>query len=228
MANVLIVDDEPQLLRAMQLNLAARGYRTFTAATGGAALSEAAKSPIDLVILDLGLPDMDGVDVIRDLRGWTDVPIIVLSARHASAEKVEALDAGADDYVTKPFDLNELLARLRAADRRIGSTAQGPSVATADFEINLNDKRVMRDGQAVRLTPNEWNILELLARNPGRLVSQQQILTHVWGPAYLQETQYLRVYIAQLRRKLEPDPAKPRYLLTEAGMGYRFEPGPSA
>lgn len=225
MTNVLIVDDEPQILRALQINLNARGYQTLPAADGASALDQAAKHVVDVVILDLGLPDMDGIDVIRGLRGWTDVPIIILSARHASDEKVDALDAGADDYVTKPFDLNELLARVRAATRRVGGAPESPTVETADFEISLIDKRVTRNGEAVRLTPIEWNILELLARNPGRLISQQQVLTHVWGPAYTKETQYLRVYIAQLRRKLEPDPAKPRYLLTEAGMGYRFEPG---
>ncbi|QTG79466.1 response regulator [Arthrobacter crystallopoietes] len=227
MTNVLIVDDEPQILRALQINLNARGYQTLPAADGASALDQAAKHAVDVVILDLGLPDMDGIDVIRGLRGWTDVPIIILSARHASDEKVDALDAGADDYVTKPFDLNELLARVRAATRRVGGAPESPTVETADFEISLIDKRVTRNGEAVRLTPIEWNILELLARNPGRLISQQQVLTHVWGPAYTKETQYLRVYIAQLRRKLEPDPARPRYLLTEAGMGYRFEPGTS-
>ncbi|HEX2247377.1 MAG TPA: response regulator [Arthrobacter sp.] len=227
MTNVLIVDDEPQILRALQINLNARGYQTLPAADGASALDQAARHAVDVVILDLGLPDMDGIDVIRGLRGWTDVPIIILSARHASDEKVDALDAGADDYVTKPFDLNELLARVRAATRRVGGAPESPTVETADFEISLIDKRVTRNGEAVRLTPIEWNILELLARNPGRLISQQQVLTHVWGPAYTKETQYLRVYIAQLRRKLEPDPAKPRYLLTEAGMGYRFEPGTS-
>lgn len=225
MTNVLIVDDEPQILRALQINLNARGYQTLPAADGASALDQAAKHAVDVVILDLGLPDMDGIDVIRGLRGWTDVPIIILSARHASDEKVDALDAGADDYVTKPFDLNELLARVRAATRRVGGAPESPTVETAAFQISLIDKRVTRNGEAVRLTPIEWNILELLARNPGRLISQQQVLTHVWGPAYTKETQYLRVYIAQLRRKLEPDPAKPRYLLTEAGMGYRFEPG---
>jgi len=186
---------------------------------------EAAKHPVDLVLLDLGLPDMDGVEVIRRLRARTDLPIIVLSARHASTEKVDALDAGADDYVTKPFDLAELLARLRVAGRRTGTEPDQLLIRTPDFEINLPGKRVLRGGEAVRLTPIEWSILELLARNPGRLVPQQQVLAQVWGPAYVKETQYLRVYMAQLRRKLEPDPARPRYLLTEAGMGYRFEPG---
>lgn len=224
MTTVLIVDDEPQILRAMQINLKVRGYTTLTALTGAAALHEAAQHAVDVVILDLGLPDMDGVDVIRGLRGWTDVPIIILSARHASDEKVEALDAGANDYVTKPFDLEELLARLRAATRRVAGPPESPTITTADFEVDLADKRVTRGGENLRLTPTEWSILELLAKNPGRLVSQQQVLTHVWGPAYAKETHYLRVYMAQLRRKLEPDPSRPRYLLTEAGMGYRFEP----
>ncbi|MDQ6753274.1 MAG: response regulator [Actinomycetota bacterium] len=225
MSTVLIVDDEPQILRALQINLHAHGYQVVTAHDGGSALLAAQKHPLDVVVLDLGLPDMDGVQVIEGLRGWTSVPIIVLSARHGSEEKVRALDAGADDYVTKPFGLDELLARLRAATRRaVANPEEAPTMATADFVVDLAEKRVTREGADVRLTPTEWSILELLVRSPRRLLSQQQLLTQVWGPAYAKETHYLRVYMAQLRRKLEPDPANPRHLLTEAGMGYRFEP----
>jgi two-component system KDP operon response regulator KdpE len=208
----------------MQINLHAHGYRAMTVGKGGDALNLAATEPVDIVVLDLGLPDMDGVDVIRRIRGWSRMPIIVLSARHASEDKVEALDAGADDYVTKPFGLDELLARLRAASRRAEPRDESPTVATADFVVDLAAKRVVRSGQEVRLTPTEWNILEILVRNPGRLVTQKQLLTQVWGQAYAKETQYLRVYVAQLRRKLEEDPSSPRHLHTEAGMGYRFDP----
>lgn len=225
MSTVLVVDDEAQILRALQINLHAHGYQVVTAHDGRSALLAAQQHPVDAVVLDLGLPDMDGVQVIEGLRGWTSVPIIVLSARHGSQEKVRALDAGADDYVTKPFGLDELLARLRAATRRAGSNPEeAPTLATEDFVVDLAAKRVTREGADIRLTPTEWNILELLVRSPRRLVSQQQLLTQVWGPAYAKETHYLRVYMAQLRRKLEPDPANPRHLLTEAGMGYRFEP----
>ncbi len=225
MSTVLIVDDEPQILRALQINLHAHGYQVVTAHDGGSALLAAQKHPLDVVVLDLGLPDMDGVQVIEGLRGWTSVPIIVLSARHGSEEKVRALDAGADDYMTKPFGLDELLARLRAATRRaVANPEEAPTMETADFVVDLAEKRVTREGVDVRLTPTEWSILELLVRSPRRLLSQQQLLTQVWGPAYAKETHYLRVYMAQLRRKLEPDPANPRHLLTEAGMGYRFEP----
>ena len=224
MSVVLIVEDEAQLARAMQINLHAHGYRAMTVGKGEDALNLAATEPVDIVVLDLGLPDMDGVDVIRRIRGWSRVPIIVLSARHASEDKVEALDAGADDYVTKPFGLDELLARLRAATRRAEPRDESPTVATADFVVDLAAKRVVRSGQEVRLTPTEWNILEILVRNPGRLVTQKQLLTQVWGQAYAKETQYLRVYVAQLRRKLEEDPSAPRHLHTEAGMGYRFDP----
>jgi two-component system KDP operon response regulator KdpE len=192
--------------------------------SGRGAIAAAAREQPDLIVLDLGLPDMDGVDVIRRIRGWSRMPIIVLSARHASEDKVEALDAGADDYVTKPFGLDELLARLRAASRRAEPRDESPTVATADFVVDLAAKRVVRSGQEVRLTPTEWNILEILVRNPGRLVTQKQLLTQVWGQAYAKETQYLRVYVAQLRRKLEEDPSSPRHLHTEAGMGYRFDP----
>ncbi|MGF9648009.1 response regulator [Pseudarthrobacter oxydans] len=222
MAAVLIVDDEVQILRALQINLNARGYSTVTAFTGQNALEQAAQHPVDVIILDLGLPDLDGVEVIRRLRRWNKVPIVVLSARHGSDDKIQALDAGADDYVTKPFGMDELMARLRAALRR-GSTGDVPVIETAGFTVNLATKQVTRRGVAVRLTPTEWNILELLARNTGALVTHEEILTQVWGPAYAHETAYLRVYLAQLRRKLEADPANPRHLLTETGLGYRFQ-----
>jgi two-component system, OmpR family, KDP operon response regulator KdpE len=222
---VLVVDDEPQIVRALRINLSARGYEVLTAHDGGTALRLAADGKPDVVVLDLGLPDMDGTDVIAGLRGWTSLPIIVLSARTDSTDKVDALDAGADDYVTKPFGMDELLARLRAAVRR--SAAAGPEdepiVRTASFMVDLAAKRVLKDGAEVHLTPTEWGLLEVLARNAGKLVAQKQLLHDVWGPAYEKETHYLRVYLAQLRRKLEPEPARPRHLLTEPGMGYRFE-----
>ncbi|MCU1567188.1 MAG: DNA-binding response regulator [Pseudarthrobacter sp.] len=222
MASVLIVDDEVQILRALQINLNARGYSTVIAFTGHTALEQAAQHPVDVIILDLGLPDLDGVEVIRRLRRWNKVPIVVLSARHGSDDKIQALDAGADDYVTKPFGMDELMARLRAALRR-GSPGDDPVIETAGFTVNLATKQVTRRGVTVRLTPTEWNILELLARNTGALVTHEEILKHVWGPAYAEETAYLRVYLAQLRRKLETDPANPRHLLTETGLGYRFQ-----
>jgi two-component system, OmpR family, KDP operon response regulator KdpE len=222
MASVLIVDDEVQILRALQINLNARGYSTVTAFTGRNALEQAAQHPVDVIILDLGLPDLDGVEVIRRLRRWNKVPIVVLSARHGSDDKIQALDAGADDYVTKPFGMDELMARLRAALRR-GSPTDVPVIETAGFTVNLAAKQVTRRGVTVRLTPTEWNILELLARNRGALVTHEEILKQVWGPAYAEETAYLRVYLAQLRRKLEADPANPRHLLTETGLGYRFQ-----
>ena len=232
MRTVLVVDDEPQLLRALQVNLHAEGYRVLTALDGATALEHAAAHHPDVVVLDLGLPDINGVDVITKIRRSSSTPIIVLSARHGSEDKVRALDAGADDYVTKPFGLDELLARLRVAERRlgvsdgaeIGGAEQTGTVDVGDFSVDLMNQKVTRDGAHVRLTPREWAILQLLVRNPGRLITQQQMLKKIWGPAYSSETQYLRVYMGQLRRKLEADPARPRYLLTEAGMGYRFEP----
>ncbi len=224
---VLVVDDEPQIVRALVINLRARKYEVDAAPDGATALQLAAARHPDVIVLDLGLPDMDGSEVIKGLRGWTRVPIIVLSARQASDEKVEALDAGADDYVTKPFGMDELLARLRAAVRRAAPTGdgdEGVTVDTASFTVDLAAKKVNRDGTDVRLTPTEWHLLEVLVRNTGRLVSQKQLLQEVWGPAYGTETNYLRVYMAQLRRKLEVDPAHPRHFITEPGMGYRFEP----
>jgi two-component system KDP operon response regulator KdpE len=223
---VLVVDDEPQIVRALRINLSARGYEVLTAHDGATALRLAADGRPDVVVLDLGLPDMDGTDVIAGLRGWTTLPIIVLSARTDSADKVDALDAGADDYVTKPFGMDELLARLRAAVRRssVAGPEDEPVVRTASFTVDLAAKRVLKDDAEVHLTPTEWGLLEVLARNAGKLVAQKQLLRDVWGPAYEKETHYLRVYLAQLRRKLEPEPARPRHLLTEPGMGYRFEP----
>ncbi|GAA1982640.1 response regulator [Kitasatospora viridis] len=226
MTRVLVVDDEPQIVRALVINLKARKYEVDAAHDGAGALELAAARHPDVVVLDLGLPDMDGVEVIKGLRGWTRVPIIVLSARHASDEKVEALDAGADDYVTKPFGMDELLARMRAAVRRAEPVAgeDDSLVATDAFTVDLAAKKVNKDGVDIRLTPTEWHLLEVLVRNAGRLVSQTQLLQEVWGPAYRTETNYLRVYLAQLRRKLEADPSHPRHFITEAGMGYRFEP----
>jgi two-component system KDP operon response regulator KdpE len=226
---VLVVDDEPQILRALRINLRVRQYEVHTAATGAQALEEAAAHPPDLVILDLGLPDMDGVDVIGGLRGWTAAPIIVLSGRADSTDKVEALDAGADDYVTKPFGVAELLARMRAAVRRTPAADDPPRVQLGDLTVDLGAKRVTRDldgqgGTDIRLTPTEWHLLEVLLRNPGKLLSQKQLLRDVWGPGYDNAGGNLRLYMAQLRRKLEPDPARPRWLITEPGMGYRFQP----
>ena len=224
MRRILVVDDEPQILRALRINLSVRGYEVVTASTGAGALRAAAERPPDVVVLDLGLPDMDGTEVLAGLRGWCTAPVIVLSARTDSADKVEALDAGADDYVTKPFGMDEFLARVRAAARRGTSAADTsePSVETASFTVDLAAKTVSRRGEQVHLTPTEWGMLEMLVRNRGKLVGQKELLREVWGPAYDTETHYLRVYLAQLRRKLEDDPANPKHLITEAGMGYRF------
>ena len=224
MKRVLVVDDEPPILRALVANLRARGYEPDAAATGQAALVLAAKRHPDAVILDLGLPDISGVEVIEGLRGWTKVPILVLSARGAEADKVGALDAGADDYVTKPFGMDELFARLRAAIRRVEPAVETAMITTDDFTVDLATKRVTRAGEEVRLTPTEWGIVEVLVRNPDRLVSPRQLLQEVWGPQYGEETNYLRVHLAHIRRKLEPVPGQPRYFVTEPGMGYRFQP----
>jgi two-component system, OmpR family, KDP operon response regulator KdpE len=246
MTRVLVVDDEPQILRALRINLRARRYDVNTAASGAQALEEAAAHPPDLVILDLGLPDMDGVEVIGGLRGWTKVPIIVLSGRADSSDKVDALDAGADDYVTKPFGMDELLARMRAAVRRTTTAETPPKVSFGNLTIDMAAKRVIRDGGGetrdrsaenetaagadpqpdgdIRLTPTEWHLLEVLLRNPGKLLSHRQLLNEVWGPGYDNAGGNLRLYMAQLRRKLEPDPARPRWLITEPGMGYRYQP----
>lgn len=219
---VLVVDDEPQIVRALRINLNVRGFEVVTAAAGGEALRVAANFHPDIVILDLGLPDIDGIDVIAGLRGWTEVPILVLSARTDSADTVEALDAGADDFVTKPFGMDELLARLRAALRRGQPTVADPVVETDDFIVDLAAKTVVRAGENVHLTRTEWGVLELLVRNEGKLVSQRDILRTVWGPGHERETHYLRIYLGQLRQKLEKDPAAPVHLITETGMGYRF------
>jgi two-component system KDP operon response regulator KdpE len=226
MTRVLVVEDDPQLVRALVINLQARRYGVEAAPDGATALRLAAARQPDVVLLDLGLPDMDGVDVIKGLRGWTRVPILVLSARQASDEKVAALDAGADDYVTKPFSMDELLARLRAAVRRTEEVPLAPGatlVETADFTIDLLAKKAVRGDHDVRLTPTEWHLLEILVTSPGRLITQKHLLREVWGDSQSNKTNYLRVYMAQLRRKLEADPSRPRYLITEPGMGYRFE-----
>ncbi|GAA4727413.1 response regulator [Nocardioides endophyticus] len=225
MSKVLVVDDEPALARALAINLRAHGWEVVTAADGRSALEAAATEHPDVVLLDLGLPDLDGTEVLAGLRGWTKVPIVVLSARQHGEDKVEALDLGADDYVTKPFAMNELLARLRAAVRRGQDAApETTEVVVGDLVIDLARKRVARSGVDVRLTPTEWSFLELLARNLGRLVTREQVLREVWGPSYEHETNYLRVYAAQLRRKLEADPAHPVHLVTSAGLGYTLEP----
>jgi two-component system KDP operon response regulator KdpE len=240
---ILVVDDEPQLVRALRINLRAREYDVYTAATGTQALEQASRHPPDLVILDLGLPDLDGVEVIHGLRGWTTAPIIVLTGRADSTDKVEALDAGADDYVTKPFGMEELLARMRAVGRRAIGDGGEPRFRLGDLVVDLAAKRVTRDAQPggqpgarpavqqkadIRLTPTEWHLLEVLLRHPGKLLGQQYLLKEVWGPGYADAAGNLRLYMAQLRRKLEPDPARPRWLLTEPGMGYRFQPDPEA
>jgi two-component system KDP operon response regulator KdpE len=257
---VLVVDDEPQILRALRINLRVRAYDVHVAATGAEALEVAGRYPPDLVILDLGLPDLDGVEVIQGLRGWTKAPIIVLSGRADSVDKVEALDAGADDYITKPFGVEELLARMRAAVRRTGVPEDLPRIQLGHLVVDLAAKRVTRQAAVpasggpgaegargpaagglgaggpagggpaqaddIRLTPTEWHLLEVLLRNPGKLLSRNQLLTEVWGPGYSDATGNLRLYMAQLRRKLEPDPARPRWLITEPGMGYRYQPSP--
>lgn len=225
MTRVLIVEDEPQLLCALEINLKARKYDVVTAATGASALRTATGSPPDLVILDLGLPDMDGMEVIHGLRGWTNTPIVILSARENQTEKIRAFDAGADDYVAKPFGMGELLARIRAALRRGQPAEESTVIATAAFTVDLAAKRVKTaQGREVRLTPTEWQLLEVLSRHQGKLVTQRQLLKEVWQPAYTTEANCLRVYMAQLRRKLERDPSHPRHLITEPGLGYRLEP----
>jgi two-component system KDP operon response regulator KdpE len=219
--SILLVDDETALLRTLSMNLRARGYDVLTSENGEDALATVRQDSPDVVILDLGLPDISGVEVLRQLRGWSAVPVIVLSARHGSDDKVEALDVGADDYVTKPFGIDELLARLRAAVRRSGP-ADAAVMESGGLRIDLAGRRIWRDSDEVRLTPTEWGLLAALVTRPGRLVGQRQLLQEVWGPAYEKETNYLRVYMANLRRKLEADPSRPRHLITEPGMGYRF------
>ncbi len=221
---VLVVDDEPALLRALTINLRARRYDVRAAANGAEALDLAAVHQPDVVVLDLGLPDMEGTEVIAGLRGWTEVPILVLSGRSDSSDKVEALDAGADDYVTKPFGMDELLARLRALTRRAVAKDEEPVVMVGQARVDLAARKVDRGEDEIRLTPTEWHLLEVLVRHPGRLLSQRQLLQEVWGPGYENAQGNLRLYMAQLRRKLEADPARPAHLLNEPGMGYRFEP----
>jgi two-component system KDP operon response regulator KdpE len=223
-SRVLVVDDDPHLLRALRISLRAAGHDVLTAPDGATALRAAAGGHPDVVVLDLGLPDLDGTEVLAGLRPWFTGPVLVLSARADSQDKVDALDAGADDYVTKPFDMAELLARLRAAVRR-GPAEPAPAVVRTDhFTVDLAARQVRVGADLVRLTPTEWALLSELVRAPGRLVGQRELLRSVWGPAYEKETNYLRVYLAQLRRKLEPEPGNPRYLHTEPGMGYRFTP----
>jgi len=224
---ILVVDDEPQILRALRINLHARGYDVITAPTGTAALREAKASHPDILVLDLGLPDIDGVEVIRHLRTWTPVPIVVLSGRASSPDKIDALDAGADDYVTKPFILDELLARIRAITRRRADPDAGGIVRVGRFDIDIGHRTgqsTTEPPEALHLTRTEWQLLTALVRNPGQLVGQRQLLQEVWGHTYLTETAYLRQYMAHLRRKLENDPARPRHFITEPGMGYRFRP----
>ncbi len=223
-ARVLVCDDDASLLRALDLSLTARGYEVVVAHTGEEGLEQAGRHHPDVVLLDLGLPGMDGIEVIRGIRARSPVPIIVLSARHQSVSKVEALDAGADDYMTKPFGMDELLARLRATLRRRTTDVEELRVEAEGFTVDLLAKRAIRDGAPVHLTPKEWSLVEVLARHPGRLVSQRQLLHEVWGPEYDTETDYLRVLMARVRRKLETDPSRPRHFRTETGMGYRFEP----
>jgi two-component system, OmpR family, KDP operon response regulator KdpE len=225
---ILVVDDEPAIVRALRINLRARQYEVTSAATATQALEQAAQHPPDLVILDLGLPDMDGVEVIHGLRGWTAAPIIVLSGRSDSLDKVEALDAGADDYITKPFAMEELLARMRAVSRRSGEEEDQPRFRLGSLTVDLAAKRIIRNaaqpGGDIRLTPTEWHLLEVLLRHPGKLLTRQYLLNEVWGPGYADAAGNLRLYMAQLRRKIEPDPSRPHWLLTEPGMGYRYQP----
>jgi two-component system KDP operon response regulator KdpE len=218
---ILVVDDEPQILRALQTTLRGAGYEVDTATTGAEALTKAAARLPEAFILDLVLPDYSGVDVCRELRGWSKAPILILSAVGEESEKVAALDAGADDYVTKPFGLDELLARLRAALRRARPTGE-PTIEAGDLRIDLEKHAVTRAGEPVRLTPHEFAMLRLFAENEGKLLTHRMILREVWGPAYQTESNYLHVYVSHLRRKLERDPTRPRYIVTEPGAGYRF------
>ena len=224
---ILVVDDDPQILRALRITLTAQGYDVVTAASGAEAITRAVHHRPDVLMVDLGLPELDGLDVIHAVRGWSEAPILVVSGRSGAADKVEALDAGADDYVTKPFAVEELLARIRALTRRVVHEEAVPVVTFGDVTVDLSARVVRRAGEPVRLTPTEWQVLERLVRNPGRLVTRQTLLTEIWGTAHVRDTGYLRLYLAQLRKKLEPEPTRPRYLLTEAGMGYRFAPDPA-
>ncbi len=221
---ILVVDDEPQIRKALGINLRARGYEVELAATGEEGLRLAAERRVDLALVDLGLPGIDGVEVVRGIRGWSEMPLIVLSVRESEQDKVEALDAGADDYVTKPFGMGELLARIRAVTRRLAGRDDVPPVVVAgELVIDLAEHTVTAAGRPVSLTPIEWRLLEVLARHPGKLVTQRQLLQQVWGPAYERESNYLRVHFGNIRRKLEPVPAQPRHVITEPGIGYRFQ-----
>ena len=219
---VLCVDDDPNMRRTLAANLRARGFDVDLADSGEKALAHAKEKLPDVILLDLGLPGISGMDVIRTLRHWTTIPIIVLSARDAEFDKIGALNAGADDYVSKPFGMGELLARVRAAVRRGSAATESPVVTTADFTLDLESRRATAGDAEIKLTPTEWHIIEVLVRNPGRLVTSKTLLQSVWGPEYGNETNYLRVHMAHIRRKLEPEPSRPRYFHTEAGMGYRF------
>jgi len=224
---ILIADDDPQIVRALRITLSAQGYDVVTAADGTQAIAAAIDQRPDIYLLDLGMPGLDGIDVIHAIRGWSEAPILVVSGRTGSGDKVDALDAGADDYVTKPFSIDELLARIRALTRRAPQQEPDPIVELGDVSVDLQARSVTRTTEGrterIRLTPTEWQLLEILLRNPGRLVTRQTILTTIWGSEHVTDTGYLRLYVSQLRRKLEPDPARPRYLLTEAGMGYRLQ-----
>jgi len=225
---IVVADDDRQILGALRIILTARGYDVVIARDGKEALDKVVNDHPDVVVLDLGMPGLDGLAVIEAVRGWSTVPILVISGRVDSADKVEALDLGADDYVTKPFATDELLARIRALGRRKTGADDAPVVRFGDVTVDLGARRVLRGAAgveaSVRLTPTEWQLLELLVRNPGRLVTRETILTEIWGPNHTADTGYLRLYLSQLRKKLEPEPSAPRYLLTEAGMGYRFSP----
>jgi two-component system KDP operon response regulator KdpE len=225
---ILIADDDPQLVRALRITLTAHSYEIVTASNGADAVKAAISHRPDLFLIDLGMPELDGLRVIQAVRGWTQAPILVLSGRSDAADKVEALDAGADDYVTKPFPIDELLARIRALTRRTSAPNSEPVVTFGDITVDLAAKSVVRTRQRgtelIRLTPTEWNVLELLVRNSDKLVTREALLRQIWGPRHINDTGYLRLYIAQLRKKLEPEPGDPQYILTEAGMGYRFHP----
>lgn len=227
---ILIADDDPQILRALRITLTAKGYEIITAVNGTQAIDAAIDHRPDLFMLDLGMPELDGIQVIEGIRGWSSSPILVVSGRTGAADKVEALDAGADDYVTKPFSIEELLARIRALTRRLPQHDSEPVVTLGEVTVDLSAHSVVRtvagSTAQVRLTPTEWQVLEILIRNPGRLVTRQTLLTEIWGSEHVSDTGYLRLYIAQLRKKLEPEPSLPRYLLTEAGMGYRLQLDP--
>jgi two-component system KDP operon response regulator KdpE len=219
---VLVVDDDAQILRALRTGLRSHGYDVRTAPNGETALDVLARERLDVVILDLGLPGIDGHEVVRRLRGWSDVPVIVLSVREAHAEKVAVLDAGADDYVTKPFSIDELLARMRAVQRRAAGEDVLPLLRFDDLELDLARQAVRMRGELIRLTPTEYRLLEAMATNPGKLLTHGWLLHKVWGPAYATESHYVRVYVQQLRRKLDDDPSRPRFILTEPGLGYRW------